>query len=173
MTPFIGQIQLFGFTFAPNGWTLCNGQLLQISQFSALFSLLGTIYGGDGRTTFGLPDLRGRSAIGFGTGPGLTPQQIGQRSGAENMTLTQAHLTSHNHALNFGASTAAGEENNPANNVIAMHAGGFNEDASAGTNLKNAASTNNTGLSQSFSLRDPYLGLNYSIALQGVYPSRS
>ncbi|NNE27168.1 MAG: phage tail protein [Saprospiraceae bacterium] len=173
MTPFVGQIQLFGFSFPPNGWALCNGQLLSVSSNTALFSLLGTIYGGDGRTTFALPDLRGRSAIGFGTGPGLSPQPIGQRSGIETRTLTIANMPQHSHALNFGVSTASGDETNPDNNVIAMHSGGFNEDASAGVSLKNAAATGNNGSSQSFSLRDPYIGLNYSIALFGVYPSRS
>ncbi|NNE26624.1 MAG: phage tail protein [Saprospiraceae bacterium] len=173
MEPFLGQIQLFGFSFAPSGWALCNGQLLAISQNQALFSLLGTIYGGDGRTTFALPDLRGRTPLGFGQGAGLSNIIIGSRSGSETKTLTIANLPQHSHALTFGASTATGEENSPANNVIAMHGAAFNEDASAGASLKNASATSNVGSSQSFNLRDPYLALNYSIAVFGIFPSRS
>ena len=95
--PFIGEIRIFGFNFAPRGWALCDGQLLPISQNSALFSLLGTIYGGDGRTTFALPDLRGRAALHEGTGPGLSPRQLGQRSGSETNTLTVNQLPPHTH----------------------------------------------------------------------------
>ncbi len=95
--PFIGQIQTFGFNFAPRGWARCDGQLLPISSNSALFSLLGTTYGGDGRTTFGLPDLRGRAALHQGQGPGLSNRNLGQRAGAENTTLTVNQMPSHNH----------------------------------------------------------------------------
>ncbi|MEX1309383.1 MAG: tail fiber protein, partial [Candidatus Sulfomarinibacteraceae bacterium] len=97
-SPFIGQIQLFGFNFPPRGWAFCEGQLLAISSNTALFSLLGTTFGGDGRTTFGLPDLRGRSAVGVGNGPGLSSVSWGQRSGAENVTLNVNTLPSHTHS---------------------------------------------------------------------------
>lgn len=99
--PFVGEIQLFGFNFTPRGFASCSGQLLPIAQNSALFSLLGTIYGGDGRTTFGLPDLRGRAAISFGQGPGLTNRPIGQRSGTETTTMTIANLPAHQHTINI------------------------------------------------------------------------
>ena len=99
--PFIGEIQLFGFNFAPRNFTTCSGQLLSISQYQALFSLLGTIYGGDGRTTFGLPDLRGRTPISFGQGPGLTNRVIGQRIGTETTTMTIANLPAHKHTVNI------------------------------------------------------------------------
>ncbi|NNE27169.1 MAG: phage tail protein [Saprospiraceae bacterium] len=173
MEPFLGQIQLFGFTFPPTGWALCQGQLLAISQNQALFSLLGTIYGGDGRTTFALPDLRGRTPLGFGQGPGLTNISIGSKGGVETQTLSLANLPSHNHALLFGASTASGDEASPADNVIALHAAAFNEDATPGAALKNASATANNGGSQAFNLRDPYLVMNYSIAFVGLFPSRS
>ncbi|MBT8258475.1 MAG: tail fiber protein [Bacteroidia bacterium] len=165
MEPFIGQIQIFGFNFAPNGWATCDGQLLAISSNTALFSLLGTIYGGDGRTTFALPGLRGRTPVHFGAGPGLSPKSIGQRSGNETSVLSMANMPAHSH--NRGISTATGEEDSPLNNFVAMHSGAFNEDAS------NQVASSNTGSSQSFSNRDPYLVVNYCIALFGIYPSRS
>ena len=165
MEPFLGQITIFGFSFNPQGWAKCDGQLLPINQFQALFSLLGTIYGGDGRTTFALPDLRGRSAIHFGQGPGLSNKVIGQRAGNENTTLTVANMPAHSH--NRGISTSTGEENGPLNNFIAMHASAFNEDAS------NQVPSSNTGSGIAFSNTDPYLVVNFCIALQGVFPSRS
>lgn len=173
MTPFIGQIQLFGFNFAPNGWAFCQGQLLAIASNTALFSLLGTTFGGDGRTSFGLPDLRGRMPVGVGTGAGLTPISWGQRGGFYQIVLNTSQLPSHNHIAAINVSTTAGEESSPQNNVIAMHAGAFNEDATAGAQLKNAAATSNTGGSQAVNIRNPFIGIYYSIALTGVYPSRS
>lgn len=173
MEPFIGQIQLFGFNFAPQGWALCQGQLLAINQNQALFSLLGTIYGGDGRTTFALPDIRGRVPIGPGTGPGLDSISQGQRGGQQQIFLNVNNLPSHNHVANINVSTTAGEESNPQGNVIAAHAGGFNEDPSAGANLNNSLSTSNTGSNSAINIRNPYVGIYYSIALFGIFPSRS
>ena len=111
MEPFIGQIQAFGFNFPPQGWATCDGQLLPISSNSALFSLLGTIYGGDGRTTFALPDLRSRSIVHNGTGPGLDTISMGERAGFYQHTLTIAQMPNHTH--NIGVSSEAGEEANP------------------------------------------------------------
>ena len=165
MEPFLGQITIFGFNFAPYGWAKCDGQLLAISQFQALFSLLGTIYGGDGRTTFALPDLRGRSGIHYGQGPGLSNKSIGQRAGNENTTLSIANLPSHSH--NYGISAAKGEEDGPLNNYVAGHSGAFNEDAT------NQVPSSVVGNGSSFSNQDPYLVVNFCIALQGLYPSRS
>ena len=113
MEPFIGQIQLFGFGWAPVGWAVCNGQLLAISQNTALFSLLGTTYGGDGRTTFGLPDLRGRVPLGLGQGPGLSTYDLGQVGGEESVTLTTAQLPSHNHGMQGSASAHREEPGEP------------------------------------------------------------
>ena len=165
MEPFIGQIQIFGFSFAPNGWARCDGQLLAISSWTALFSLLGTTYGGDGRTTFGLPGLRGRTPLHQGSGPGLSPKSMGQRSGNETTFLTGANLPPHSH--NRGLSTATGEEDSPLNNVVAMHSAAFNEDAT------NQTASSSVGSGVSFSNQDPYLVLNYCIALIGIFPSRS
>ncbi|MCB0630228.1 MAG: phage tail protein, partial [Lewinella sp.] len=113
MEPFLGQIQPFGFNFPPRGWAFCDGQLLAISSNTALFSLLGTMYGGDGRTTFALPDLRGRSIVHIGTGPGLSHITQGEKGGRENVTLTTANMPSHNHAVR--ATTDDGTLDEPAN----------------------------------------------------------
>src|SRR3546814_13601589 len=115
MEPFLGQIMMVGFNFAPRGWALCQGQLLPISQNSALFALLGTTYGGDGRTTFALPDLRGRCAIGMGQGPGLSAYQQGQMAGQENVTLIQTQIPTHTHYIS--ASNADGTVTDPTNAV--------------------------------------------------------
>ena len=141
--PFIGEISMFGGNFAPRNWAQCDGQLLQISQYQALFSLLGTAYGGDGRTTFGLPDLRGRVPVHPGTGPGLTPRSWGQKSGVNDVTLNVNQIPSHNHTLPLKSGDP------PAN------------------------STKNTGGGQSHTNVQPFLGLHYIVALQGVFPSRN
>jgi|TARA_R100001132_G_C3243402_1_gene73284 microcystin-dependent protein len=166
MTPFLGQIQAFGFNFAPRGWAKCEGQLLPISQYNALFSLLGTMYGGDGRTTFGLPDLRGRSIVGTGNGPGLSTITQGEKGGVENITLTLNNLPSHTH--NIGVSTSTGEEANPSGKHLGAITDGYAEDADA-----NLAAPSNAGGGQSFNSRNPFLGINVCIALEGVYPSRN
>lgn len=166
MTPFIGQIQAFGFNFAPRGWAKCEGQLLAISQYNALFSLLGTMYGGDGRTTFGLPDLRGRSIVGMGNGAGLSNITQGEKGGAENTTLTVSNLPSHTH--NIGVNSAAGEEANPVGKHIAGITDGFAENSNG-----NLADPSSVGGNQSFGIRSPFLGIDVCIALEGVYPSRN
>ncbi|WP_340112900.1 phage tail protein [Maribellus mangrovi] len=171
MEPFLGQIQAFGFNFAPRGWAFCQGQLLAISQNTALFSLLGTTYGGDGRTTFALPDLRGRSMVGMGNGPGLSDIRQGQKGGQEQVTLTVANMPSHNHAPSVAVQTGAGESSAPTG-YLAAHSGAFGEEPSSGANLA-GVNSNNAGGSQAFSTRDPFLGLNISIALVGIFPSRS
>ena len=172
MDPFIGEIIMFGGNFAPRGWALCDGQLLPISQNTALFSILGTTYGGDGRTTFALPDLRGRVAIHEGNGPGLSDYRLGQKGGTEHVTLTTAQIPSHSH--NLGADSAAGTSNVPTNNILA-NTGGFDNEYSTNnpnTNLKSSA-ISNTGGGQSHTNIQPYLAVNYIIALVGVFPSRS
>jgi microcystin-dependent protein len=171
MEPFLGQIQAFGFNFAPRGWAKCDGQLLSISSNTALFSLLGTMYGGDGRTTFGLPDLRGRSMLHSGNGPGLTNITQGQKSGAENHTLTDAQIPTHAHAVKVAVNTAPGDESSPTS-TIASSANGFSEDATANSFL-GGVSSSNVGGGQAFNMRNPYLGINVCIALQGIFPSRN
>lgn len=172
MEPFLGQIQPFGFNFAPRGWAFCEGQLLAINSNQALFSLLGTMYGGDGRTTFGLPDLRGRSMLHKGSGPGLSTLSQGQKGGAENMTLTAANLPSHSHDLFLGggvATTAQGDGKFLAGNAVAdtVYSG------SLGTGKLGAGSVGNAGGQLSFNIRDPYLAITVSIALTGIFPSRN
>ena len=170
-TPFIGQIITFGGNFAPRDWAFCNGQLLPIAQNTALFSIIGTIYGGDGRTTFGLPDLRGRVPVHAGRGPGLTDRRIGQRGGIENVTLNQLQIPSHNHGVKVAVSTDTGQENNPTL-IIANHEGGFNEDPSANQVL-GGVTQNNIGGNQSHTNVQPFECVNFIIALVGIYPSRS
>lgn len=172
--PFLAEIVMFGGNFAPRGWALCDGQLLAISSNSALFSLLGTIYGGDGRTTFGLPDLRGRSPMHAGTGPGLSGRQLGQKAGAETHTLNNTQMPSHNHTYAIDCNNADGNQDGPVGHYPAA-----NEDAAvynnaAGANQKMAQmTTNNNGGNQSFNIMQPFLVVNFIIALQGVYPSRN
>jgi len=172
MEPFLGQIQAFGFNFAPRGWAQCNGQLLPIAQNSALFSLLGTIYGGDGRTTFALPDLRGRSMINYGQGPGLSNIQIGQRGGNETTTLQTTNLPPHNHGVSIPVSNTSGGEGTASGQYIANHSGGFNEDPTGGQTL-GAVSQSTIGSGIPFNSLPPFLGSNICIALVGLYPSRS
>jgi len=171
MEPFLGQIQAFGFNFAPRGWAMCEGQLLAISQNTALFSLLGTTFGGDGRTTFGLPDLRGRSIAGMGNGPGLSTISWGEKGGAENHTLTIPQIPSHAHAVKVAVNTAPGDEASPTS-MIASSANGFSEDATPNAIL-GGVSSSDVGGGQSFGIRSPYLGINMCIALQGIFPSRN
>ncbi|MFT6245183.1 MAG: microcystin-dependent protein [Salibacteraceae bacterium] len=186
MDPFIGQIQPFGFNFAPRGWAQCDGQLLPISQNTALFSLLGTYYGGDGRTTFGLPDLRGRTALHMGTGPGLTSRPIGQRTGLESNTLITTQLPAHSHAgtgklkVNASASSADPVGNYPAglsgrdSGGQPVSLSGYNT-AATGVGAADGVevTTTNTGGGQPVNNMQPYLVINWCIALNGVYPSRS
>jgi microcystin-dependent protein len=172
--PLLGEVTLFAGNFAPRGWAFCHGQLLSIASNSALFSILGTTYGGDGRTTFALPDLRGRSAIGVGNGPGLYDVRHGQKSGIEQVTLTINNLPSHSHSTTtnvpgFEVFPAIDEDSFQQGTKSFLSIG--NDPNSRDTNILGNVSP--TGGSQSFSVRNPYLGMNYIIALQGVFPSRS
>lgn len=174
MDPFLAEITLFGGNFAPRGWAFCSGQLLPINQYSALFSILGTTYGGDGRTTFALPDLRGRVAIQQGSGPGLSHYSLGQRGGKETEVLTIANLPSHQHTVRMPVAEE-GDEASPVGNVLAGDPNGATNYKAAPDNgeFLASATSDNTGGSQGFDVRQPYLGLNYIIALQGVFPSRN
>lgn len=220
--PFVGEIRMVGFNYAPDGWALCQGQLVPVSQNNALFSLLSTTFGGDGRTTFGLPDLQGRSPVGMGNGANLTPVTWGAKAGVENITLTQNQMPLHTHAAQFtgqpsavsgsasttvkvavgtSASSAmvppssggttylsamsakSGISNVTVNGLFSSTApaspaaalGGID----ANTTLTGATSTasgtvtiGNTGASQPVPVRNPYLGVTFIIALQGLYPVR-
>lgn len=173
--PFLGEIKMFGGNFAPRGWSFCAGQLLPISQNTALFSLLGTIYGGDGRTTFALPELRGRVPIHMGQGPGLPNHPIGQRAGAEQTTLTEAQIPAHNHAATLHAADESAHTSSPDGNVLAV-TGANNTYHTGSTDTAMGASSisgQNTGGSQPHNNMQPYLAINFIIALVGIFPSRN
>jgi microcystin-dependent protein len=169
--PFVGEIRMFAGNFAPRGWAFCDGQLLAISQNDALFSLFGTTYGGDGQTTFGLPDLRGRVPIHQGTGPGLANRRIGEKGGQENVTLTTAQLPPHGHALNASSDTATSTD--PAANVPANAATTNIYGSDAPFEALNAQAVTNTGGGRDHANEMPFLCVNFIVALSGVYPSRS
>ncbi len=176
--PLLGQVSLFGFNFCPRGWAPANGALLPISANSALFSLLGTIYGGDGRTTFALPDLRGRAAVGAGARPGGQSYQMGQRGGTENIALSSAQLPAHNHIMNVVTDPLA-DQWGPGNDFLAKsdQAAGqtpiyHDGPATPGKQL-NSGAISSTGGSQSFNIQDPYLTMSWCVATQGIFPSRN
>lgn len=184
MEPFIGQIMPVGFNFAPVGWAFCDGQLLPIASNTALFSLLGTIYGGDGRTTFALPDLRGRAPIHWGSGPGLPPYSIGSRAGSPETTLTLSNMPSHNHTAQLQVNSGNAANAVPvAGNSIATpgQLSGRSFESSLGFNsaspnvAMNSGSVvvGNNGGSLPFNNMQPYIAVSWVIALVGIYPSRS
>lgn len=166
--PFVGEIRMFAGNFAPRGWSLCDGQLIAINQNTALFSLLGTIYGGDGRTTFGLPDMRGRVPVHQGSGPGLSPQRLGSRFGAEQVALTTAQLPAHNHPV--AASPAAASSPSPQSNVPAVAEENI---YASGPPQAMANAIAAAGGSQAHANLAPTTCVNYIIALFGSYPSRN
>jgi len=185
--PFLGQVILFAGNFAPRNWALCDGQILPIDSNQALFSILGTTYGGDGRTTFALPDLRSRVPVGFGQGSGHSNRTLGERSGQERVTLTEAQMPAHQHSE--GASTLTAQlhahaatmaDSNPPNpaNVLSKipdvnlySSSDANLQAISGPTI--ASTIGNSGGSQGHENRQPLLALNYIIALFGVFPSRN
>jgi microcystin-dependent protein len=194
--PFLGEIRMVGFNFAPRGFAFCDGQLLAISTNNALFALLGTTFGGDGRTTFALPDLRGRIALHPGSGPGLPSYSLGQRGGAPTKTLNSNELPAHTHAaaatttvntdVTIHCQSGAGTTNNPTGAVNALDPSGFTADYNPVRNAEMAptaatavssAETNvtigNAGNGQSFSIQNPFCGIYHVIALVGIFPSRS
>jgi len=170
--PFVGEIRMFAGNFAPRGWAFCDGQLLAVSQNDALFSLLGTIYGGDGRTTFGLPDMRGRIPIHAGSGPGLSPRRLGAKGGAEHVTLTVNQIPSHTHPFVATSNTATSP--NPANTNTIARSTTF--DAYIGNEPPSTAlkteSITNVGGSRSHDNLQPFVCIHFIIALVGIYPSR-
>lgn len=175
MEPFIGEIRMFGFDFAPRGWMLCQGQLLPIAQNSALFSILGTTFGGDGRTTFGLPDYRGRIPVHVGSGI-----QLGQKDGAETSTVTTANMPAHSHPIAVtpvkASNTATGNVADPTNAYPSNSGGDFSYSAMA-TDVAAADAVGTTvtpsGSNMPLSNMMPSLSVNFCIAIYGIYPSRS
>lgn len=171
MEQYLCEIRLFAGNYAPRGWAFCNGQLLPLSQYQAVFSILGVTYGGDGRTTFALPDLRGRVPVhaGDSNGPGVQQVRLGESSGVNTNTLTIGSLPKHNHAVY--ASNQQGTSGDPTNKVPANSGARDQEYADKANTSMNAQMTGITGAGQPVNNMQPYLGLNYIIALQGVFPS--
>ncbi|MEM7370434.1 MAG: tail fiber protein [Bacteroidota bacterium] len=178
---FIGEISMFAGNFAPRNWAFCDGSLLAVSQYAALFSILGTTYGGDGRTTFGLPNLKGRVPIHEGTGPGLSTFRLGQVGGAEYITLNTAVMPAHTHAvgatLNFR--NEVGDETSPSDGSLAVATGTnqiYHADGPTSSTFNSGTitgSASNVGSNSPYSNRGPFVAVNYIICLAGTYPSRS
>ena len=178
----IGEIRMFAGNFAPRNWAFCSGQIMSIASNTALFSILGTTYGGNGQTTFALPDLRSRVPVGTGQGPGLSPYQLGQVSGTENTTLLATNMPAHLHTFSANASMAchsgAGNADSPTSNIPAGSATDENYTAASAADgamapITVSGNTSPAGSSQPFSNVQPYLGMNYIICLQGIFPSRN
>ena len=177
-TPFIGSIVLFAGNFAPRGWALCQGQLLSISQNTALFSILGTTYGGNGQTTFALPDLRGRVPVGTGQGLGMQPYELGEVAGSQTVTLTTQQMPQHNHFVQVAGGNA--DTATATNNYLATANANYGGDPvtintynGTQTATLNPGSISATGNNLPHDNMQPSLGLNYIIALQGIFPSRN
>jgi len=168
-SPFLGEIRLVPYNFAPRGWAFCDGQILPIAQNTALFSLLGTTYGGNGQTTFALPDLRGRHAIEAGQGPGLSSYTLGETGGTESTTLTLSNLPAHTHAVN--ASNVQQETDRAAGAVPTL--GGVYASQPDRTTVMDPAMISPAGNGLPVSNLSPFLTLHYIIALQGIFPSRN
>lgn len=173
MEPFVGQIQPFAFNFAPRGWAKCDGTLLSIASYQTLFSLIGTTYGGDGRVNFALPDLRGRAALHQGQGPGLTSRSIGQKAGYETTVLTTQNLPAHHHAQQISVNDGSANSDDPNGSYIGATGNNtFDSAATAGAYLA-SGNTADTGNGQAFNNMEPFLVINWCIALEGLYPPRS
>lgn len=168
--PFLAEVRMVGFNFAPRGWAFCDGQILPINQNQSLYSLLGTTYGGDGRTSFALPDLRGRTPIHVGRSNGGEEHGLGEKSGEETHTLTTAEMPQHSHTLR-GTNDEPGDDN-PSNNVLSRSAQQIYAPFDAPSSL-GSGTVMNTGGGQAHENMQPYLALNFCIALQGLFPSRN
>lgn len=177
MEGYMAEIRYFAGTFAPRGWAFCQGQLFAISQYDALFSLLGTTYGGDGQTTFGLPDFRGRVPMGTGQGPGLSNCSLGEMIGSESVTLTTPQMAAHTHVLQGAVQTSPTADNTtPAGNFLAPAAVSMYGENGGGPNMAPNIVTGMSGPagdSQPHDNMQPYLGMYYIICVEGIYPSRS
>lgn len=179
---YMGEIRMFGCNFAPQGWAFCHGQLLSIAQNTALFSLLGTTFGGNGTTTFALPNLQGRLPMHFGNGPGLTPRALGEVGGLETTTLIGTNLPPHTHSISatgsMACSSGAGNSDNPTGNIPTGSSTDENYTAPASATgtmapLTVTGTSGSTGNGSAFSNMPPFLAVNFCIALQGIYPARS
>ncbi|MDP3180583.1 MAG: tail fiber protein [Bacteroidota bacterium] len=170
--PFVAEVRIFAGNFAPRGWAFCEGQLISISQNTALFSLLGTTYGGNGQTNFGLPNLRGRAPMHPGNGPGLSPHSLGEMGGSSTVTLTSSQIPAHTHTMKHNK-TVAGDSNSPAGKLFAKSVVPVASVFSSSPPDMAIASSTVAGGSQPHNNMQPYLGVSYIIALQGIYPPRT
>ena len=173
--PFVGEIRTFAFNFAPQGWAMCNGQTMTISQNTALFSLLGTTYGGNGSSTFQLPNLQSRVAIHMGQGSGLSPYTLGENGGVQSVALNVAQMPSHTHLVNADASEGSGTIGNPTGHLPGAvgSEGLYIYSVKAPTATMNPAMIANAGSGQAHTNVQPFLALNFCIALQGIFPARN
>lgn len=169
--PFIGEIRMFGFNFAPRGWAMCNGQLLAIAQNTALFSLLGTTYGGNGQTTFALPELRGRVPMHWGQGPGLSPYSQGQMGGSETVTLVTTQIPAHSHTVQCSSDDATSGD--PFNCVPSAFPQKIYAGAPTPGRVMNPTMITGGGSNQPHANIQPYCVVNFCIALEGIFPSRN
>ena len=176
--PFIGEIKIFGGNYAPRGWAFCNGQLLPISQNTALFSILGNTFGGDGRSTLGLPNMQGRAPMHPGQGPGLSQRRLGERGGVDQVTLDETHMPSHSHHLQAGTGVGPlgrGNTNDPIGNYTSVPTSG-NQYASSGTKTPmsaDAVSHKGSANPSPHNNMQSFLTMNFIVALAGQFPSRS
>jgi len=172
--PFVAEIRIFPFNFAPKGWAFCDGQLLPISQNTALFSLLGTTYGGDGKSTFALPDMQGNAPMQPGQGQGLSLRDLGEMSGVENITLLQTEIPIHTHVMRAHNGDQADAQNPSPNTSLAQSANGFAFQSNSSANLTQLAfqTLPPAGGGLPHNNMQPYLTLNFCIALQGIFPQR-
>lgn len=175
--PFVAEIRIFPFNFAPKGWAFCNGQLMPISQNTALFSLLGTTYGGDGRSNFALPNLQGNAPMHPGQGPGLSLHDLGETGGSDTVTLLNSEIPIHSHNVNcIDGGRVAGQVGQPGNAIL-VKTGGAPANAYTSSGIPNQTMSANmvapVGGDQPHNNMMPYLTLNFCIALQGVFPPRS
>jgi len=171
--PFLAEIRMFGFNFAPRGWALCDGQILPINQNQSLFSLLGTTYGGDGRTTFALPDLRSRSPISFGDNPTGSNYTLGQKGGSETVPLATAEMPQHTHAFNVATADATEQRAANTNDSVLAKANVDMYVSGPGNTTLIPATISSVGGSQAHNNMQPTLAVNFGIALSGLFPSRN
>jgi microcystin-dependent protein len=169
--PFVAEIRIFPFNFPPKGWAWCDGQLIPLSQNTALFSLLGTTYGGNGKSNFALPDLQGRAPMHPGQGPGLSLHDLGEQGGTETVTLLESEMPSHAHSLR--ASNTLGDTPLPNGNTLARYANAYQQDSSNNLVAMSNLSITQTDGNQPHNNMQPYLTFYFCIALQGVFPPRT
>jgi microcystin-dependent protein len=172
MDSYLAEIKMFGGNFNPRTYALCRGQLLSIAENTALFALIGTTYGGDGMTTFALPDFRGRRPIGTGQGPGLSNYELGEIGGSESVTLLTSNMPAHQHTITLNCSGNGATTNSPSGNFHAVTEENPAYNSSDGSTMP-PSTTGVTGSNQPVSLISPYLGINFIIAVEGIFPSRN